>query len=213
VTHRASTTPAERLTEVLLEARALVSRAGNDFSWSSWEDAADARREIDELVKRLEWGPVRTSSMAILFAPTGPMQEVAVSSGWAQDYVDLADRFDTIDMVAVHTWGCSVCERDAGSIELHENGELRRETFTGVLTERVRDPARFERIWDAIASGTAPGLFAVDAELAPWWCPECAACYCGEHWTRRDVFDEEEPALHDSIRGRCPQGHERMLED
>ena len=46
---------------------------------------------------------------------------------------------------------------------------------------------------------------------------ECGALerlsYCGAHWARWDVFDQGDPAHHDSIRGRCPVGHERMLED
>ena len=56
-------------------------------------------------------------------------------------------------------------------------------------------------------------IHARDFELAPWWCPDCGATYCGEHWETWDVFDPDEPAFHDGIRGRCPQGHERLLED
>jgi hypothetical protein len=111
------------------------------------------------------------------------------------------------------TWGCALCGAACGTVELREDGELRRESFTGVLTEQVTHRERFRAIREAIGSGLAGRLFEVDAELAPWWCPECGACYCGEHWTRWDVFDEDEPAFHDSIRGRCPDGHERMLED
>ncbi len=208
-----SVTPQERMIGVLREARALVSRPDNSFDWSSWEDAEDAVWEIERFIDELELRPVRKRDMDILFLPTGPMQEVAVSSGWGQAFLDLANRFDAIEMVAADTWSCRICDSDAGSIELRENGDLRRKSFTSVLSERVEDPGRFGRLWDAIAAGDAAALFAVDEELAPWWCPECAACYCGEHWAREDVFDEDAPAHHDSIRGRCPEGHERMLED
>jgi hypothetical protein len=30
----------------------------------------------------------------VLFLPTGPIQEVSLSSGWAQEFLDLADRYD-----------------------------------------------------------------------------------------------------------------------
>lgn len=205
--------PEALLSQVLREARVLVSRPGNDFAWSSWEDAADARRELDRFLAALRLGPVRTASLAGMFAPTGPMHELAVSSGWSEELGALADRFGAIEMVARDTWACRVCDADAGTIELRENGELRRTAFTSVLTRRVTEPGPFGEIWDAIAAGDARALFAADPELAPWWCPECALSYCGEHWARWDVFDDEEPAFHDSIRGRCPQGHERMLED
>lgn len=202
-------TPEERMIAVLEEAKALVLRPGNDFLWSSWEDAGDAAREIDEYVARLRLGPIGKRAMAGMFAPTGPLQELALSSGWSAEYSGLAARFDAIAMVARETWMCAVCGADAGSIELRDRGGLRRESFTGVLTQDGAPSA----LWNALETGRADAVFAVDPELAPWWCPQCSAGYCGEHWTRWDVFDEDEPAFHDSIRGRCPRGHERMLED
>jgi hypothetical protein len=30
----------------------------------------------------------------VLFAPTGPLQELSLSSGWADDFLKLASRFD-----------------------------------------------------------------------------------------------------------------------
>ena len=101
-------------------------------------------------------------------------------------------------------WTCAACGAEAGTIDTG-GGELRRETFTGVLTQPASDAARL-----ASASGDAGEVHALDPELAPWWCPDCAASYCGAHWQRWDVFDGD---LHDSIRGRCPRGHERLLED
>ena len=39
--------------------------------------------------------------MQVLFAPTGPIQEVSLSSGWENDFIELANRFD--DAVASDT--------------------------------------------------------------------------------------------------------------
>jgi len=33
-------------------------------------------------------------AMRVLFAPTGPLQELSLSSGWAQEFLELADAFD-----------------------------------------------------------------------------------------------------------------------
>jgi len=32
--------------------------------------------------------------MSVLFAPTGPIQEVSLSSGWGQGFLKLAEDFD-----------------------------------------------------------------------------------------------------------------------
>lgn len=87
----------QQLIEVLCDARALLEREDNDFTWSSWEDSADALREVDSLVARIDAGEVpHRSEIDILFLPTGPMQEVSLSSGWGDDFLRLADRFDAV---------------------------------------------------------------------------------------------------------------------
>jgi len=83
------------LVQVLGEARELLTRPDNGFAWSSWEGAADALREIDGLISRIASGDMpRRLALEVLFAPTGPIQEVSVSSGWGEEFLRLADRFD-----------------------------------------------------------------------------------------------------------------------
>jgi hypothetical protein len=83
------------LLDVLREARALLARPANDFIWSSWTDAAEACAELDGLLARLESGELpRRLDLEVLFAPTGPMQEVSLPSGWADAFIALATRFD-----------------------------------------------------------------------------------------------------------------------
>jgi hypothetical protein len=96
----------------------------------------------------------------------------------------------------------AICGQEAGRLKI-EGEELRRSAFTSTLTQHATDAVR-----EAIADAAA--LHALDPELAPFYCPECARSYCGAHWRREDVFED---GLHDAIRGRCPEGHERMLED
>jgi len=142
---------------------------------------------------------------AILFLPTGPIQEVSLSSGWGNELVALADRFDRACCVlagqAIHV--CRLCEKEAARLTC-SGGVFRRETFTGTLTQPEAAAVR-----SAIASAAA--LYALDPELAPFYCHECDHTYCGDHWCRRDVFEDD--FFHDSIRGTCPEGHTRMLED
>jgi hypothetical protein len=82
----------QNLILILEETRAYIAQDGNDFSWSSWIDQAHALSEIDSIITELENGAV--PEMGVLFAPTGPIQEVSLSSGWGNQFLRLADRFD-----------------------------------------------------------------------------------------------------------------------
>jgi len=65
-------------------------------------------------------------------------------------------------------------------------------------------------IADALDRWDVRALHGLDPEFAPFWCPECDACYCGVHYLHWDVWDGD---FFDCVRGRCPRGHERMLMD
>jgi hypothetical protein len=56
--------------------------------------------------------------MAVLFLPTGPVQEVSLSGGWGDEFVALADRFDTAVCVhdgrAIHN--CALCSNEAAKL-------------------------------------------------------------------------------------------------
>jgi len=90
-----ATTTHPELVQVLNEAREFLARPGNDFAWSSWENAADALREVDGLISHIASGDMpKRLDLEVLFAPTGPIQEVSVSSGWGKEFLGLADGFD-----------------------------------------------------------------------------------------------------------------------
>ncbi|MBC7929933.1 MAG: winged helix-turn-helix transcriptional regulator, partial [Rubrivivax sp.] len=84
-----------RLISVFEETRELLADPGNDFTWSSWVGREDALREMDGILSSLWCGVLPKSlSMTVLYAPTGPIQEVSVSSGWGKEFLALAERFD-----------------------------------------------------------------------------------------------------------------------
>jgi hypothetical protein len=83
------------LIRVLEAARELLVRPDNDYASSSWPDAEAAERELDEFIARLQDGAsVDRADLDVLFAPTGPIQEVGLSSGWADAFHRLAGDFD-----------------------------------------------------------------------------------------------------------------------
>jgi hypothetical protein len=65
-----------------------------------------------------------------------------------------------------------------------------------------------------MACGELPGtgaLYALELESVPFYCPGCGKCYCLAHWRTWNSFDSD--GWHDSFRGVCPHGHQRMLLD
>jgi hypothetical protein len=110
---------------------------------------------------------------------------------------------------AVHTFYCRDCGKLAATVQLTD-GQVVISSFVSRLTAKVSEEHQ-AALRQAITTGDARALYAIDLEFASFYCPRCDACYCGDHWTRWDVFDED--GWHDSIRGICPQHHERMLED
>ena len=90
-----STRANAKLVSVLHEAQAVLRRPENDFAWSKWDDATTAITEIDSHIAAIERDDLsRLSDLALLFAPTGAIQEVAESSGWGTEFLALAARFD-----------------------------------------------------------------------------------------------------------------------
>lgn len=64
-----------------------------------------------------------------------------------------------------------------------------------ILGEDSPDPAALRRI---------------DWEFAPFYCAACGENYCRAHWHSIVLFDE---GFYDCTTGRCPRGHEQVIDD
>jgi hypothetical protein len=80
------------LEQAVLELRALLARPENDFSWSSWADQTTALAEIDRHLDWIRRGAV--PELGVLLMPTGPAQEVSLSSGWGSEFLQVAERIE-----------------------------------------------------------------------------------------------------------------------
>jgi hypothetical protein len=141
---------------ILEEARRFLAAADNGFSWSSWQDRDDALSEIDTLLSELRSGIVPSAlTLNVLFAPTGPIQEVSLSSGWGDVFIELAARFD--DAMA------------SDNVEAHENQQPRpRESCTCFAA-----PSTHLIVVNEL------GLDSQLAEVSVLICQDC-----GQHWLR-----------------------------
>lgn len=85
----------DALIDIFERARDLVARPENDFAWSSWRDTEHALEEIDGIITQLQRGETPSEAqMTLMFAPTGRMQELSMSSGWGNRFLQLATEFD-----------------------------------------------------------------------------------------------------------------------
>jgi hypothetical protein len=80
------------LLAVMMEMRRLVALPDNDFAWSAWRDHQADLADMDRSIAALTQGAV--PQLSWLFAPTGPLQEVSLRSGWGAEFLALAARFD-----------------------------------------------------------------------------------------------------------------------
>ena len=86
--------PRVLLTDVLRSALELLSLPDNDFV-PSGSERQDLLGTIEAILALLENGDLPgRSTVSLLFAPTGPIQEVSLSSGWADVFLKVSERFD-----------------------------------------------------------------------------------------------------------------------
>jgi hypothetical protein len=71
-----------------------------------------------------------------------------------------------------------------------------------VLADRV------DAVVSAISAADASALYALSYSFAPFSCPQCAASYCGRHWTWRRFDDGD----FSGVEGTCPHGHFHVLQ-
>jgi len=62
----------------------------------------------------------------------------------------------------------------------------------------------------ALRAGDARALYRINPEFAPAWCWSCSKSYCRACWVMWVDYDD---GFYDCTRGRCPEGHERVIDD
>jgi hypothetical protein len=127
--------------------------------------------------------------------------DCSICGHWAMRVVTFptADPGATFPTIVTRRPGWVVAESALGS-----NGLAISEVAEG------RGPIDIE---GAIRRADPAELYAIDRELVPMWCRDCARVYCHDHWTVWMTFDPDFAGWYEDTRGRCPEGHERILDD
>ena len=118
--------------------------------------------------------------------------------------------------LASASFDCSRGHGRAGAVHLFRGEEgdwaVMAESFVCRQTGRLGEGAAM-LLRAALERGLPEAVYQVNLEYAPFYCPRCAAVYCGACWHTYNVFDDEMPGWFEETRGTCPEGHERMLVD
>ena len=84
-----------RLREVLAKVKERVDRS-EESDWTPFTPS-EVSSDLAAAIARLDEGlSIDGSGLAMLFAPTGPIQEIALGSGWSDDYLTLSSEFDAL---------------------------------------------------------------------------------------------------------------------
>ncbi len=74
-----------------------IAQPDTDVCWSGYDTPEEAIAELRELIDGIRVpSPARRTvrKISLLFLPTGAIQEIAISSGWGNTYLALAERMD-----------------------------------------------------------------------------------------------------------------------
>jgi len=68
-----------------------------DFLWAGFVDHNEFLAELNADIQKLESCDIATlKKIHVEFLPTCTYQEIAISNGWSNEYMELADKFDAL---------------------------------------------------------------------------------------------------------------------
>ena len=80
---------------VLEEVVCILDRPDTDVAWSRYNNVAEAVSDLSQHIALLRSGDIsRIEDLASLFAPSGSLQEISITSGWGERFLCLAAWFD-----------------------------------------------------------------------------------------------------------------------
>ena len=90
----------ENLIKLLNKIIELVSTRDTNMVWSTYDTKEVLILELKNYIQRLQnndFSPIE--QLINLFLPTGDLQEIAISSGWGEEYLSISKKFDVLIQV------------------------------------------------------------------------------------------------------------------
>jgi len=108
---------------------------------------------------------------------------------------------------------CSLCDKKAIIFDFDEKNGLV-EIMSAQRAYVVKFP-NVKRLREQLKKGEYRDfhdfLIKEDCEGLDYYCPECDKIYCIDHYEITPYFDS--PVFYDYSMGKCPFGHERIVDD
>ncbi len=83
------------LIEILEAIKNLILKPQTDLAWSTFDNKDAIVFEIDTHIQKLKLQDFsKLKNLILLFAPTSDFQEISLSSGWSNRYLNISERFD-----------------------------------------------------------------------------------------------------------------------
>jgi hypothetical protein len=90
----------EILINMLDEIKEIIRTRDTNMVWSTFDTKEVLILELENYIQRLqnnEFSPIE--QLIGLFLPTGDLQEIAISSGWGEEYLSISKKFDDLIQV------------------------------------------------------------------------------------------------------------------
>jgi len=82
---------------ILVEIKKLILEPRTDLTWSTFDNKDELAFEIDTHIQKLKLQDFsKLKNLILLFAPTSDFQEISLSSGWGNRYLNISERFDVV---------------------------------------------------------------------------------------------------------------------
>jgi len=84
----------QKIVDILVNIRNRINPE-TDVVWTSFTTPKQLIESINAYIKSLQEGDYEVlGNLSMMFAPTGIYQELSISNGWGEDFLQLSDQFD-----------------------------------------------------------------------------------------------------------------------
>ncbi len=85
------------LIKILKNLKRILKTRETNIIYSTFDSIEDLIFEIDNHIQKLKDEDFSViDNLILLFAPTSDLQEIFISSGWSNQFLDIAERFDDV---------------------------------------------------------------------------------------------------------------------
>ncbi|MFX0077353.1 MAG: hypothetical protein ACFE96_18070 [Candidatus Hermodarchaeota archaeon] len=82
---------------ILKNIKSYINTKSSNLLMFSFDTSKEVINLIDDHIKRLSRRDIsKINDLIVLFLPTSDFQEIAISNGWSEEYLEMAKEFDNL---------------------------------------------------------------------------------------------------------------------